>query len=115
MSETEHKISALQDELLKCKSKSKKSKSIKAEIRYLRENEEKHRKFIRNSGSRLDTMKKTYFRAIESLKTYANFADREVVDHSPTTAHDPAGEIVIVTGNESSRPWDYKEYCEVRL
>lgn len=114
LSETERKISELNDELLKCKSKSKKAKSIKAEIRYLRGNEEKYRKFIRNSGSRLDTMKKTYFRAIESLKTYVNFSDREIVDHYPTTAHDPAGEIVIVTGNESSRPWDYKEYCEVR-
>ena len=114
LSETERKISDLQDELLKCKSKSQKAKSIKAEIRYLRENEEKCRKFIKDSRSRLARMKKTYFRAIESLKTYVNFADREVVDHYPTTAHDPAGEIVIVTGNESSRPWDYKEYCEVR-
>lgn len=114
LSETERKISELNDELLKCKSKSKKAKSIKAEIRYLRENEEKYRKFIKNSRYRLESMKKTYFRAIESLKAYTNFADREVVDHYPTTIHDPAGEIVIVIGNESSRPWDYKEYCEVR-
>lgn len=112
--ETERKISALQDELLKCKSKSKKSKSIKAEIRYLRENEEKYRKFIKNSGYRLERMKKTYFRAMESLKTYTNFADREVVDHYPTAMHEPAGEIVIVAGNEASRAWDYKEYCEAR-
>ena len=38
------------------------------------------------------------------------FGEREVIDTYKTISHKPAGIIVLVTGRESARYWDYQEY-----
>lgn len=38
------------------------------------------------------------------------FIEREVLDTYRTIQHEPAGIIVLVSGRESARYWDYQEY-----
>lgn len=85
-------------------------KNIRGKMNVVKSKLEYNNNGLQNAKQRLEERKEQGEKVHRDAVKWKPYAEREVVETYATLQHDPAGIIVLCTGEENGRWWFYDEY-----